>query len=190
MTHFARHMTTRNPVWMVPLALPFVLYASQSYDVAVLFSIAVVVIVPTVHAISFFAERWLPRHLRIIPVLLTAAVAVTVAEILLARLGQAASGRTGYMVQALAVAGITVWPAFSSPPGESFRHRLGVAGGLAAGFVLGFAPLAAVRIVLSRAGYMYADSVAVGFLLLALGRMGISVYRRYAAKPSGNGEPA
>lgn len=189
MTHFSRHMTTRNPVWMVPLALPFVLYASQSYDVAVLFSIMVVIIVPIVHGISFFAERWLPRHLRVIPVLLTAAVAVTLAEIVFVRLGQTFSGRTSYLVQALAVAGITVWPAFSSPPGESFRHRIGVAGGLAAGFVLGFVPLAAVRITLSRAGYIYADSVAVGFLLLAVGRMSISAYRRYAVKPSKNGEP-
>ncbi|MEX2444895.1 MAG: Rnf-Nqr domain containing protein [Alkalispirochaeta sp.] len=190
MTHFTRHITTRNPVWMVPLALPFVLYAGQAYDVAVLFAMTVAVTVPTVHGISFFVERRFPRHLRVISVLLTAAVVMTISEMVLVRLGQVPSPRTRYLVQALAVAGITVWPAFSSSAEESFRHRMGVAGGLAVGFVLGFAPLAAVRIVLSRGGYRYADSVAVGFLLLALGRMIISAYRRYAGGPSPKGEDA
>jgi hypothetical protein len=181
-------MTTRNPVWMVPLALPFVLFASQTYDEAVLFSITVLIAIPTVHGISFFVERWIPRHLRVIAVLLTAAVVMTIAEIVLVRIGYAPSQRTRYLLQALTVAGITVWPAFSSPAAESFRHRIGVAGGLALGFVLGFVPLAALRIALSRGGYVYADSVAVGFFLLALGRIAISVYRRYARGRSSEGE--
>ncbi|MFW5694139.1 MAG: Rnf-Nqr domain containing protein [Alkalispirochaeta sp.] len=184
MTHFARHITTRNPVWMVPLALPFALYAGQAYDLALVFVVTVLITVPTVHGISFFVERWLPRHLRAIPVLLTGAVAVTIAEMVLIRVGFVPSARTRYLVQALAVAGITVWPTFASPAGESFRHRMAVAGGLAVGFVVGFVPLAALRIALSRGGYRYADSVAVGFLLLAVGRMLIAAYRRY-----GSGEP-
>ncbi|HKK48625.1 MAG TPA: Rnf-Nqr domain containing protein [Alkalispirochaeta sp.] len=188
MTHFSRHMTTRNPVWMIPLALPFVLYAGQAYDLALLFSVTVAITVPTIHGISFFVERWLPRHLRAISVLVIGAVVVTIVEMVLVRMDQAPSDRTRYMVQALAVAGITVWPTFSSPAGESFRHRMAVAGGLAVGFVVGFVPLAAIRIALSRSGYHYADSVAVGFLLLAVGRMLISTYRRYgsAATPHGN----
>ncbi len=188
MTHFSRHITTRNPVWMVPLALPFVLYAGQAYDLALLFAITVAITVPTIHGISFFVERRLPRHLRVVSVLLTGAVVVTIAEMVLVRLGQTPSDRTRYLIQALAVAGISVWPTFSSPAGESFPHRIAVAGGLAVGFVVGFAPLAAIRIALSRSGYHYADSVAVGFLLLAVGRMLISTYRRYGSGDAPGGD--
>lgn len=177
MTHFVRHVTSRNPVWIVPLALPIVLYASTSVERAVLFAAAVVVTVPLSHAVSFFVERWLPRYLRMVPLLVVAAVVVTVFELLVLSFGYPLSDRSRYLLQALTVTGITVWPTGAAPLDESWPERLSVATGLAAGFLVGFVPIAAVRIVLSRVGYGYADALFVGFLLLAIGRAALNAYR-------------
>ena len=182
MTHFFRHVTSRNPVWMVPLALPVVLYASQTVYLAVLFTALVAIAVPTVHGVSYFAERWLPRHLRLVSLLLVAAVVVTILERILQSLGDIVPQRTHSMIQALTVTAIMVWPTIAAPVEETFRHRMAVAAGLAAGFVVGFVPLAAVRILLSRGGYLFADTLFVGFLLLAVGRMAINLYRIHSGE--------
>jgi Na+-translocating ferredoxin:NAD+ oxidoreductase RnfE subunit len=172
---FSRQVLSRNPVWMVPLALPIVLYASQSVRTALLFGAVIVVTVPVVHGISFFAERRLPRHLRIIPLLVISATILTLVELLLQRIGEPLPDRTRLLLRAVSVAGIMIWPTVASRAGETFRSRVAVAMGLAVGFLVGFAPLAAVRIALSRSGYVLADSVAIGFLMLAVGRAAINI---------------
>jgi Na+-translocating ferredoxin:NAD+ oxidoreductase RnfA subunit len=172
---FSRQVLSRNPVWMVPLALPIVLYASQSVRTAILFGAVVVVTVPIVHGLSYFAERRLPRYLRIVPLLVIAATVLTLTELLLERIGEPLPDRTRLLLRAVTVTGIMIWPTVASRAGETLRSRVAVATGLAVGFVVGFAPLAAVRIALSRSGYILADSVAIGFLMLAIGRGVINI---------------
>ena len=87
MKQVGRYIISKNPVWTVPLALPIVLFASQSPEWAVLFGISVAIVVPTVHLISYFVESSLPRMLRIIPVLVIAGTVVTIVELFAIRIG-------------------------------------------------------------------------------------------------------
>jgi hypothetical protein len=144
----------------------------------VLFGAIVMVTVPVVHGISFFVEGQLPRHLRIVPLLVIAATVITLVELVLQRIGEPLPDRTRLLLRAVTVTGIMIWPTVASRAGETYRSRMAVATGLAVGFVVGFAPLAALRIALSRSGYVLADSVAIGFLLLAIGRAAINIHHK------------
>ena len=180
MKRFVRQLVTRNPVWVVPLALPVTLFASQTTELAALFVILILIAVPVTHGISYFVEAWLPRYLRLVAVLIVASTVVSITEMILFLSGWGVTGRSLYMMRAITVSGLVVWPTSASPRGERFTDRLAVAFGLAVGFVIGFAPLAAARILLIRAGYRPADSVFMGFLLLAVGKIIINVYRNLA----------
>ena len=175
-----RQVLFRNPVWGVPLALPVALFASQTAVLAGLFTILVLVVVPISHAISYFVEAWLPRYLRLFAVLIVTSAVLTVAEMVLNLAGWEIVGRPLYMMRALTVSGLVIWPTMAAARGERFTERLTVAFGLVGGFVIGFLPLATARILLIRAGYRPADSVFMGFLLLAVGKIIVNMYRTLA----------
>jgi Na+-translocating ferredoxin:NAD+ oxidoreductase RnfE subunit len=178
-----RHIVARNPVWMVPLGLPFVLYGGQSWTLAALFAGAVLLVVPLAHALSFFIERQLPHHARLLPVLLAAATCITVLQLILSASGIVLSDRQDLMVEALTVSGLVVWPTIAAPTDETFSQRMAVAVGIAVGFVAGFVPLATVRLLAAAGGYQLAVSAFGGFVLLAVGRMVISGLRRRRREP-------
>ena len=188
MKHFLRQLTSRNPVWMVPLALPLVLFASRSIRTAILFSVVVIAVVPLVHSISYFLERQLPRYLRLVSLLIVAATVMTVVELVLVAMGQALTEGTASLLQAMTVMGIMIWPTIGSPLNETFQYRMSIAAGLAVGFVLGFVPLVLVRYLLFSAGYRWADALFVGFLLLTIGRVAVNVVRR--SRRERNGAPS
>ncbi|MCG8479952.1 MAG: hypothetical protein MI724_12710 [Spirochaetales bacterium] len=180
MKRFGRQLLSRNPVWVVPLALPIALFASQTVELAGLFAVLVLVVVPVTHGIAYFVEAWLPRYLRLVAVLIVSSTVLAVAEMVLHLVGWGIAGRSLYMMRAITVSGLVVWPTAAAPRDERFTDRLAVSFGLAVGFVIGFVPLAATRILFIRAGYRPADSVFMGFLLLAVGKIIINVYRRLA----------
>lgn len=182
---FVQHMTSRNPVWMVPLALPIVLYASQSLDLAITFGIAVALVVPAVHSVSFFAERALPREVRLLPVLVLTATLITVWEMLILRFGVELTGRSAFMLEGITVSALVLSPTVAAPERESYAHRMKRAAGLSVGFLLGFVPVVVLRVLLGLSGYQYANSLFVGFLLLAVGRIAINLVRRRHATETG-----
>jgi len=171
MSEFGRYVLSRNPVWGVPLALPIVFFAGQSLERAILFGALLVGVFIATQMLSFFAESVLPRMLRIVPALIIAGAVVTIAEVVLYRIGVSPGHRTLLMMRGIAVSGIMMWPTLRSPRGERFVDRMQVVFGLTAGFLGGFALFTAIRVTLSRAGFGIADSVAFGFFLLALGRI-------------------
>ncbi|MCG8477869.1 MAG: hypothetical protein MI724_02150 [Spirochaetales bacterium] len=185
MKRFGPQLLSRNPVWVAPLALPIALFASQTVELAALFAILVLVVVPLTHGISYFVEAWLPRYLRLVAVLIVASTVLAVAETVLRLGGWGIAGRSLYMMRAITVSGLVVWPTSVAPRDERFTDRLAVSCGLAVGFVIGFVPLAATRILFIGAGYRPADSVFMGFLLLAVGNIVINVYRRLATDQRG-----
>lgn len=180
MNLFVRNLWTRNPVAVVPLALPIVLYGTQRVDTALLFGIGVPIVTLLVHALSWSAERILPRHARIVPVLMIAAAIVTLLELVVALFVGPVPVRSTYMVRAMVVSGMITWPTVASPRGERFADRMATVAGLGAGFLLGFVPLAMVRVGLNRAGFTLSDSLAIGFLLMAAVRIGMNIFRARA----------
>lgn len=175
MTLLAHHALRRNPVWMVPLGLPYVLATGANPAYGMLFSLVILFLVPLVHALSFPLERWLPYQLRLLPVLITAATVVTLAELLLSTAGIGLHPRNTLLLRALSVAPVSVAPTLASLRSETYLHRMSVAAGLAIGFAIGYLPVALARLVLAALGYGYADTVFVGFLILALGRLSINL---------------
>lgn len=171
MKTFTTYIATRNPVWVAPLALPIVLFGSQSIERAVAFAIIVAVTIPAVHLISFFAEAWLPRMLRIVPVLIIAAGVVTIVEAFALRAGVVQSDRFLLMLRATSVSGLVIAPTVRARPGERFIDRMQIVLGLTVGFVVGFAAFTAIRVGIVAAGYGIGQSVAAGFLILAAGKM-------------------
>lgn len=175
-------ITERNPVWVVPLALPIVLYAGQSLERALLFAGIVTVVLPSVHVISYFAESLLPRTLRIIPVLAVAGTVVTIVELFVLRAGVPATDRLVLIMRATSVSGIVIWPTIRAQEGERFVDRLEIVVGLLLGFLLGFTVFTAIRLVARNAGFGLANSVAFGFFILAIGRMGITARKRQTSR--------
>ncbi|MDA3949094.1 MAG: hypothetical protein PF508_07685 [Spirochaeta sp.] len=171
MKQVGRYIVSKNPVWTVPLALPIVLFASQSPEWAVLFGVTVALVVPFVHVLSYFMESHLPRMLRIIPVLVIAGTVVTIVELFAIRAGVVPSDRMLLMLRAVSVSGIVIWPTIRAPRRERFVDRMQVVLGLTIGFVLGFALFSLIRFGIGQAGIGLANSVAMGFFLLAVGRM-------------------
>lgn len=171
MSEIGRYLLSRNPVWGVPLALPVVFFAGQSVERAILFGSLVVGVLIVTQTLSYFAESMLPRMLRIIPALIIAGGIVTIAEVVLYRMGISPGHRMLLMMRGVSVSGIVMWPTLRARRGERFMDRMQVVFGLVLGFVGGFAIFTAIRVALSSSGVGIADSVAFGFFLLALGRI-------------------
>lgn len=175
-------ITERNPVWVVPLALPFVLYAGQSLERALLFAGIITVVLPSVHVISYFAESLLPRTLRIIPVLVIAGTVVTIVQLFVVQSGVPATDRLVLIIRATSVSGIVIWPTIRAPESERFLDRLETVIGLLIGFIVGFAVFTAIRLAARTAGIDLANSVAFGFFILAIGRMGLIARQRQVSQ--------
>lgn len=190
MSLVARHMLRRNPVWMVPLGLPFVLATGSDPLYGVFVSLVTLVVIPLVHVVSLPLERWLPRQLRLLPVLITAATTITIVELALTASGVGLHPRSLLLLRALSVAPITTWPTVVSPRNEPYLHRLSVATGLGIGFALGYIPVALARLGLAALGYGFADTVFVGFLILGTGRLLINVLEQAAVSGTGGAAEA
>ncbi len=169
-----RGITVRNPVWVVPLALPIVLFASTTWEMTLLFSVAVPLVVILTHAVSYPLERWFPPDLSFMVTLLTAGIVVTLAERVLYAFGIVLPGRPLYIFRAIAVSGVMLWPAFIGTRDEPFLRRIYRVTGLAFGFMLGLLVLAIVRTLLISRGFTPAGAVSFAFLVLALGRMAVN----------------
>jgi len=161
----------RNPVWVVPLALPLVLYGSGSVEQAVLFVMLVGIGVPVIHMVSFFAERWLPRMFRLVPVLIVAGTVFTVFEMVFLVPAEGVSERLLLMVRGASVSGIVIVPTIGSPEDERFIDRMRQVAGLTVGFVLGFVLFTAIRLGFTILVGRELQPVALGFFVLALGRI-------------------
>lgn len=172
------YLGVRNPVWIVPLAIPIVLYGTQTADRAVLFGLVVAIVVPLSHAISYFLERVFPRSLYLLPLLTVAAVLVTLVELVINISVISAGPRTIALIRSLVVSGLLLYPATNGSAGvmgERFRERMTRVGSITLAFVVGFAAFYLLRALSSTIVRSFADTVAGGFLILAAGRMTITV---------------
>ncbi len=172
-----RGITERNPIWMIPLALPLALHASQGTELAVVFSIAVSVVILVSVAVTAGIERWVPQDYVLVTLVVVAATVVTVVELVLGVLGVPLSRLSTYLLRSVAVCGLLVHPGAIGRRREPFTPRMVRVMGLALGFVLGLALLTAGRQLLRAAGVSTYQSVAVGLFLLALGRIVINAIR-------------
>lgn len=166
-----RGITARNPVWVVPLGLPAALFATQSWDMTILFAVSVIVVVIITHLVSMPIERWLPPDLGIVAMLITGGVVITIAELVLGATGIVLTGRALYLYRAITVSGVMLWPALIGKRDEPFSHRMNRVTGLALGFGLGVALLAIIRVPLVLSGVRPAHSLSFALFVLALGRI-------------------
>lgn len=187
MKKLLRHIGVRNPVWIVPLAIPIVLHGTQSFDRAILFSVVIAIVVPVTHALSFFVERSFPRSLTFLPLLTIAAVVLTLVEVVIGVSGIAAGPRTTALIRSLAVSGLLLYPTFSGTPSERFYDRMQRVGSVTIAFLLGFALFYAVRMVASIVFGSLAFTVAGGFFVLALGRMTVTLIHDLRRSVRGGG---
>lgn len=171
------HLGPRNPVWVVPLALPLAIFASGELNRALLFVWLLPAAVVLAHAIAAVVEPWVPRRLRIAVMAIVAAAVVTVAEVILRRTQIGSTSETLLMVRLIAVSGAMVWPALAAHSDEGWRVRFLRAVGVAVGFAVGLTILTAARLSLAAIGLQPGDSVAVGFLVLAAGRIVVFMIR-------------
>jgi hypothetical protein len=172
MKTIAEHVVQRNPVWVMPLALPLVIFGSESPERALLFVMVVGIGLPVIHMVSFYVEGRLPRMLRIVPVVIVAAAVFSVLEMLFLPPVSQESQRLVLMVRGAAVSGIVIVPTIRSRPGERFSERIQHVLGLTIGFILGFALFTVLRLGLVVLVGQAVSPVAAGFFLLALGRIG------------------
>lgn len=177
MNRITLHVGPRNPVWIVPLSLPIALFASASVEWALLFGWFVPAAVVVSHAAGATVERWIPRRLRLPGFMLLAAIIVTLLELLVQRSGARLESLSLLMVRATTVSGVMVWPALVAGPRELWRERMTRAVGVSLGFVVGLTVLALVRRAAGALGIGGGDTVALGFLVLALGRIGLTALR-------------
>lgn len=176
MSVFLTQTLRRNPVWMIPVALPFAVYASSSLSALALFSVLFVTVLPAAEALAALVEPSLPRSTRRFAPLMIAAVLVTVVEIVLVRVGGGMDLRTLLFLRALPVCTTTL---SSLPRRETGPVPIGprvvhtFAGAL--GIALGTIALAAVRLPLAALGVDLLISASGAFLVLAAGRSVINV---------------
>lgn len=171
MKTISEQILNRNPVWVIPLALPLVIFGSESLQRALLFVMILGIGLPVIHMISFFAEGRVPRMIRLIPVMIVAAAVFSALEMIFLVPTAQESQRLLLMVRGAAVSGIVIVPTIRSQPGERFTERMQHVIGLTIGFLLGFVLFTALRLGVS---FMVGDavsSVAAGFFILALGRI-------------------
>lgn len=169
-----RGIATRNPVWIMPLALPIVLFASGSWDMTILFAVAVPIMLIVTHLVALPFERWLPPDLEIVAMLVTGGVVITLAEQVLYMLGIVLATRPLLLFRAVSVSGVMLWPALIGTRAEPASRRLNRVLRLSLGFALGLILLAALRVPFVLGGFVPAGSVAGGLLLLAFGRVVIN----------------
>lgn len=177
MNAFLRHAVTRNALWVTPLALPAALLASTTVELALLFGVVIAVTVPLAHLVSWPIERWLPRYVRLVVILVIASVIITLAETVIRAGGYQLAQRPLYVLRALTVSGLVVYPSIASPLGQRFSRRMAIVAGTVVGFLGGFFVFAALRIAVIAFGFVPGDSLAFGFLLLALGRIAINAVK-------------
>lgn len=178
MSRILLHVGARNPVWIVPLALPIAIFASANLDRAILFAWFLPAAVVVAHGASAPIERLLPRRFRFPLFVMVSAAVVTIGELLLARFGALPEGIDLVMLRATTVSGAMTWPALSPLPHDLWQDRLTRGIGVSLGFVLGLAVLTTVRLIIAATGLQTGQSVAIPFLILAVGRIGIDVIRR------------
>lgn len=180
MKRFLLYLGVRNPVWIVPMALPIVLYGTQTGDRAILFGTVIALVMPMTHALSYPLERVFPRSHRLIPLLTIAAILVTIAELVIDVSGVAAGPRTILLLRSLVVSGLLLYPGVAvrnEVTGERFSDRMLRVGSTTAAFLAGFAVFYVVRSIASVPFGPLTDTVAGGFLILAVGRMAIRAIR-------------
>lgn len=166
-----RGVLGRNPVWVTPLALPVVLFASTSWDTAILFAVALPVVVMVAHLVAIPVERWLAPDLAIVAILVAGGISVTFAEWVTYALGIVPAYRSILLFRAISVSGIMLWPIFAGFRGEAASLRLHRVAGLVLGFALGLVLLTLIRTSLISVGFIQAGSLPFGLFLLALGRI-------------------
>lgn len=166
-----RGITARNPVWVVPLALPIALFASTSWEMTLLFSVGVSVTVLSTHLLAIPVERWLPPDLAVVAMLLAGGVVITLTERVLYVFGVVPAARPLFLFRAITVSGVMLWPALIGNRGEPAARRMNRVVGLIFGFVTGLVLLTLVRTSLLRYGFIPAASLPFGLIVLAVGRM-------------------
>ncbi len=171
MKTISEQVLQRNPVWVMPLALPLVIFGSESFDRALLFVMVLGIGLPVIHMVSFFAEGRLPRMLRIIPVVIVAAAVFSVLEMVFLVPSSQENQRLLLMVRGATVSGIVIVPTIRSRPGERISERMQHVIGLTLGFLLGFALFTIMRLGVQFLVGEAVSSVAAGFFILALGRI-------------------
>jgi len=175
------YLGVRNPVWIIPLAMPIVLYGTQTGDRALLFGVVVALVIPITHALSWPLERVFPRSLHLVPLLTIAAVLVTMAELVIDLSGVFAGPRTIVLLRSLVVSGLLLYPGSVGPGAvrnERFSERMLRIGATTAAFLVGFALFFVIRRVAAVPFGTFSDTVAGGFLILAIGRMTVSAVHR------------
>lgn len=180
MRRFILYLGVRNPVWIVPLALPIVLYGTQTGDRALLFGVVITLVVPMAHALSYPLERVFPRSLHLIPLLTIAAVLVTLAELVIDLSGIVAGPRTILFMRSLVVSGLLLYPGTirrGGRPARGFPDRMLRVGATTTAFLLGFSLFFVIRSILSVPFATFGDTVAGGFLILAAGRIAVRASR-------------
>ena len=185
-----RGITERNPVWVVPLALPIVLFASSTWEMTVFFALAVPTAVFITHLVAIPLERWLPPDLMLLAMLLAGGVVVTLAERVLYASGIVLPTRPLLLFRAITVSGVMLWPMLVGSRHEPVSQRLNRVAGLVIGFVLGLILLALVRTSLVTAGFAPAGSLPFALIVLALGRIAVNqvmIGREKRARPGESG---
>ncbi|TVR67448.1 MAG: hypothetical protein EA427_13755 [Spirochaetaceae bacterium] len=188
MGDIGRGITARNPVWVVPLALPIALFASTTWEMALLFSIGVSVTVIVTHILAIPVERWLPPDLAIVAMLITGGVVITLAERVLYVSGIVPAARPLFLFRAISVSGVMLWPALIGSRTEPVTRRLNRVIGLVLGFVLGLLGLTLLRTSLIAYGFIPAGSLPFGLVVLALGRMAANRFMEVSRERRGGKE--
>lgn len=171
-------MTERNPVWMVPLALPLALHASQSMELSIALGVAVSLSLFLGGGAAILLEQKVAPDLMIVVLVMAVAAGLTVAELTLDALGVPLTLLSRLLLRATAVSGLVVHPGALGRRRGPVTTRLVRLAGLVCGFFAGLLLLTAGRYLLEVLRVPVASSVAAGFFLLAVGRMVINSFSR------------
>ncbi len=175
MNQFSLYFYLRNPVWIVPLALPIVIYGSQTLRRALLFAVIIAIVVPLTHILWALIERSFPRALRLVPLLVIAALLLTIVEVILNLSGIYVSPRSLVLIRSLSVSGLLLYPAMISARDDLVSSHLRRVAGITIGFLAGFLLFALMRSLFSLALGSFPSTIAGGFFILAFGRIVINL---------------
>ncbi len=169
-TPFFRAMRDHNPVIIVPLMLPMALYGSRSVEGAVLFGIAVPVILLLTAILVLFSERFLPPHATSFALMVVAVIFVTALEWFFAVIEFSITPLGMLLFRATVVSGILVQPGFLGGRREPKTPRFIRISGAILSYSLILLVLTLTRVAFRVLGVQSFGGVAVGFIILAIFR--------------------
>ena len=156
-------------MWVVPIALPAALYASEDPGLAFIFALTMLIVAPGAQMLLGVFGAALPRVARLPTLVVIASGLLAVVELLLQLVLGVPAVSDATMVRALAVSGVVIRPEIATDHPSDTTGAVRSALGLAAGFALGLAMLTAIRAGVAALGVADAGGLPIAFLILAAG---------------------